>query len=187
MKGGWVFVCGASGAGKDSVMSWAESHLSGQKEIVFSRRWVTRPSTVGSDHDEISVDQFNDLANSGGLVWQWRAHGFDYGIDRHYARLVEAGQIVVVNGSREHAQSLECYESIRVVQIEVSPKALEARLINRGRETSEMIVERMARNQLFPELKVHHRVVNDGELAASGKAFADYLTLCSFKPSSKSE
>ena len=142
---------------------------------------------MGSDHDEISVDQFNDLANSGGLVWQWRAHGFDYGIDRRYARLVEAGHIVVVNGSREHAQTLAHHECIRVVQIEVSFKALEARLINRGRETRENIVERMARNQLFPELMVHHRVFNDGELESSGKAFADYLTLGCLNPSSNSE
>lgn len=187
MKGCWVFVCGASGAGKDSVMRWAETHLSGQEGIVFSRRWVTRPSTVGSDHDEISVEKFNDLASSGGLAWQWRAHGFDYGIDGHYASLVDAGHMVVVNGSREHAQTLETHERISVVQIEVSPKALEERLINRGRETNEEIEARLTRNQLFPELMVHHRVVNDGELAAAGKAFADYLTFSSFKPSSKFE
>ena len=187
MKGVWVFVCGASGAGKDSVMSWAESHLLGQKEIVFSRRWVTRPSTVGSDHDEISAEGFNDLVKSGRLAWQWRAHGFNYGIDGHYASLVDAGHMVVVNGSREHAQTLEPHECIRVVQIEVSPKALTQRLINRGRETSEEISARMTRNQLFSELIVHHRVVNDGEIAAAGKAFADYLTRRSFKPSSKFE
>jgi ribose 1,5-bisphosphokinase PhnN len=41
MSGHWVFVCGASGAGKDSVMAWAQEHLAGTSAIVFSRRMLS--------------------------------------------------------------------------------------------------------------------------------------------------
>lgn len=181
MKGCWVFVCGASGAGKDSVMRWAEIHLSGQSRIVFSRRWITRPASPGSDHDEMTVAQFKEAAESDNLAWQWQAHDFDYGIDASYAPQVAAGQVVVVNGSREHAQLLERNASVRVVHIEVSPDVLEARLTSRGREAPAKIAERLARNQLFPNAVVHHQIVNEGELATAGKALADYLMLCCAK------
>lgn len=184
MKGCWVFVCGASGAGKDSVMRWAEVYLADKQDIVFSRRMVTRPSTPGSDHHEVTVDEFENHSARGGLAWQWNAHGFNYGIDAKYAAQVAAGQIVVVNGSREHVNQLEHNEQIKVVQIEVSPVALKVRLINRARESIEKISERLARNEHFTALSVHHRIVNDGELAAAGKAFADYLEAGCSQPSS---
>jgi ribose 1,5-bisphosphokinase len=187
MKGCWVFVCGASGAGKDSVMRWAEVHLAEQQDIVFARRMVTRPSTSDSDHDEVSVDEFDSHSARGRLAWKWHAHGFNYGIDAKYACQVAAGQIVVVNGSREHVNQLDHNEQIKVVQIEVSPADLELRLINRARETIEKISERLARNDLFTALPEHHRILNDGELADAGKAFADYLAAGCCKPSSSAK
>ncbi len=146
---------------------------------------VTRPAMSGSDHDEIAVDEFHNQAAQGGFVWQWQAHGFHYGIDAKYARQVAAGHIVVVNGSREHTQQLELNDEIRIVQIDLSAADLQARLIQRGRESSQKIAERMARNQRFPDMTVHHRIVNDGELAVAGKSFADYLEATSLTPSSK--
>jgi ribose 1,5-bisphosphokinase len=175
MMGCWVFVCGASGAGKDSVMYWAETHLVDRPGIIFSRRRVTRPSMQGSDHDEISISDFMALAARGGFAWHWQANGFNYGIDARYEKLVETGYTVVVNGSREHAQKLAHYGKIRIVQIELSAAELELRLIKRGRESRQKIEERMARNQLFPALDEHLQIVNDGELATAGQAFADYL------------
>jgi len=187
MKGCWVFVCGASGAGKDSVMRWAEVYLADKKNIVFSRRMVTRPSTPGSDHDEVTVDEFERHSARGGLAWQWHAHGFNYGINATYADQVAAGHIVVVNGSREHANQLEHSEQIKVVQIELSPVDLKIRLIDRARESIEKISERLARNELFTALSVHHRIVNDGELADAGKSFSDYLEAGCVKPSSRAK
>ena len=187
MNGCWVFVCGASGAGKDSVMRWAEVFLAEQQNIVFSKRIVTRPSSSDSDHEQVTVDEFKRKSGNGGLAWQWQAHGFNYGIDARYAAQVAAGQIVVVNGSREHVNMLECSEQIRLVQIELNPAALEARLLHRGRESRLKIAERLDRNHLFSALGVHHRIVNDGELAAAGQAFADYLLSFSLTPSSRAK
>ncbi len=158
-------------------MRWAEEYLMDKQGIVFSRRKVTRPAFPGSDHDELTTREFELQSASGELSWQWQAHGFNYGIDVKYESQVAAGQIVVVNGSREHTKQLEHHEHIRIVEVVVSPEALQARLITRGRESGQKIAERLERNQLFTELNVHHRIVNDGELAESGKAFADYLEM----------
>lgn len=175
MSGLWVFVCGPSGAGKDSVMDWAAEHLAGRPDIVFARRMVTRPSQPGSDHDPVTPQQFARMLGSGALVWCWEAHGFHYGIGAHYAAEVAAGRVVVVNGSREHAGSLNAAEQVRVVQIMADARQLAARMTQRGRDAPQEVARRLARNALFPDLRADCTIVNQGELADAGRQLADYL------------
>lgn len=175
MSGLWVFVCGPSGAGKDSVMGWAAEHLAARPDIVFARRLVTRPAQLGSDHDPVTPQQFARLIGSGGLVWRWEAHGFHYGIAAHYAAEVAAGRVVVVNGSREHANGLQLAQQVRVVQIVADTEQLAARLLQRGRDAPQAVVTRLARNALFSDLRGDHTIVNQGELAQAGRQLADYL------------
>ncbi len=175
MSGLWVFVCGPSGAGKDSVMHWAATHLAGRQDIVFARRMVTRQSHAGSDHDEVTAEQFARLNEGGGLAWCWEAHGFCYGIDARYAEQVAAGRVVVVNGSRDHASALEVAAQVRVVQIEAHAEHLASRLAQRGRDAPHEVSQRLARNARFTDLRVDHTIFNQGELADAGRRLADYL------------
>lgn len=175
MSGLWVFVCGPSGAGKDSVMNWAATHLAGRQDIVFARRMVTRPTHAGSDHDEVSAEQFARLKGAGGLAWCWEAHGFCYGIDASYAAPVAAGQVVVVNGSREHAGALAAAEHLRVVQVVAHAEHLANRLASRGRDAPHEVSQRLARNARFSDLRADHIIFNQGALADAGRQLADYL------------
>ncbi len=175
MSGLWVLVCGPSGAGKDSVMNWAAAHLADRPRIVFARRLVTRPSHGGSDHSEVSTEQFARLNECGGLAWQWEAHGFQYGIESRYAGQVATGHVVVVNGSREHATGLEASPQLRVVHITADATALAQRLLLRGREGVDKIAQRMQRTAIFDSLSADHTIVNGGELAQAGQQLSDYL------------
>jgi len=175
MSGRWVFVCGPSGAGKDSVITWAAKHLANRQDIVFARRLVTRPSHVGSDHDEVTAAEFARLNESGGLVWRWEAHGFCYGIDARYAKHVAAGQVVVVNGSREHAVALAAANQTRVVQIVATAEQLASRLEQRARDTPREVRQRLARNACFVNLRVDCTIINKGVLADAGRQLTHYL------------
>jgi phosphonate metabolism protein PhnN/1,5-bisphosphokinase (PRPP-forming) len=175
MSGRWVFVCGPSGAGKDSVLIWAADHLVGRSDIVFARRMVTRAVQPGSDHDPVTTQQFAHLRSTGELAWYWQAHGFDYGIAAHYGIDVAVGRIVVVNGSREHALNLETSQTVRVVQIMVCAEQLAVRLAQRGRDDPQQIGQRLRRNSLFATMHAHHTIINQGELACAGRQLADYL------------
>jgi phosphonate metabolism protein PhnN/1,5-bisphosphokinase (PRPP-forming) len=175
MSGHWVFVCGPSGAGKDSVMNWAAQQLATRQDIVFARRMVTRPLLPGSDHDPVTPQQFARLIGSGGLVWCWEAHGYHYGIGAHYAAQVAAGKVVVINGSREHAGALDATKKVRVVQIVADASELAARLEQRGREAAHEVSQRLARNALFTNLRSDFTILNQGELADAGRQLADYL------------
>jgi ribose 1,5-bisphosphokinase len=176
MTGAWVFVCGPSGAGKDSVIASARQTLSSRQNIVFSRRMVTRVTQAGSDHDPLTESDFHALAQAGGLCWHWQAHGFFYGIAQHYAADVNAGRIVVINGSRSHVNQLPPSPGVRVVHITAAPDQLATRLRQRGRDGLSAVAERLARNARFEEMKADCVIVNDAELPAAGRRLADYLS-----------
>lgn len=175
MSGLWVFVCGPSGAGKDSVLGWAATRLAARQDIVFARRMVTRPSRLGSDHDAVTPEQFARVLGAGSLAWCWEAHGFHYGIEAGYAAQVAAGRVVVVNGSREHAGALEASKQVRVVQIVVDADQLAHRLEQRGRDAPHEVSQRLARNAFFSDLRTDHTIYNQGELADAGRQLVDYL------------
>jgi ribose 1,5-bisphosphokinase len=160
-------------------MHWSAQHLSERSDIVFARRMVTRPRHEGSDHDQVSLAQFGQLASAGQLAWQWQAHGFCYGIEAAYASQVMAGKIVVVNGSREHCMALQGRPKVRVMQITTDAQTLIERLAQRGREAPHEVNQRLARNAKFTEWRADFTVFNQGELADAGTAFCAYLTsLC---------
>lgn len=185
INGLWVFVCGPSGAGKDSVMGWAASYLSTRSNIVFARRMVTRPAQPGSDHDPVTPQVFELLQRSGGLAWHWQAHGHHYGIAARYAAEVADSCIVVVNGSREHVNTLPPAAPCRVVQIVADAGHLATRLVQRGRDEPGAIVGRLARNAQFPDLAADCTIANQGELSDAGRRLADYLLTCAAPPASR--
>lgn len=173
--GAWVFVCGPSGSGKDSVMAYAQQALAARPDIVFTRRFVTRPAHAGSDHDALTPAAFAVLLQAGGLRWHWQAHGFSYGIASQYGDAVRAGGLVVVNGSRAHAHSLPVSPDVRVVHVTADAEALARRLRQRGRDSAEAVAQRLERNADFDGTKADCVIVNNGELADAGRQLADYL------------
>lgn len=174
MSGCWVIVCGPSGAGKDSVMGWARDALAGRPWLHFARRLVTRAGSSAWD-DEVNAKRLELLRAGGALAWYWEAHGLRYGIDANYAVLVRAGQVVVVNGSREHARTVAGRGDVHCVLVTAPQAVLAARLRARGRENEEAIARRLARGAGEGKLAVDHIIRNEGELAAAGVALRDYL------------
>lgn len=173
--GAWVFVCGPSGSGKDSVMAYAQQTLVTHADIVFARRFVTRPVHAGSDHDALTPAAFAALLLAGGLSWHWQAHGFSYGIASQYGDSVRAGGLVVVNGSREHVHSLPASPDLHVVHVTAGVEARARRLLQRGRDSAEAVAQRLERKADFDGTSADCVIVNDGELADAGQQLADYL------------
>lgn len=176
MSGGrWVFVCGPSGAGKDSVIGWARAALAHRPSIVFARRLVTRSAGPAAQDDEIGAAAFERRAAAGGFAWQWQAHGLRYGIDAACARDVDAGRTVVVNGSREHVAALEHSPQLRVVLVTAPHDLLMQRLHARGRETAAAVAGRMERNASLQPLRLDLRIENTGSIEAAGRELAAFL------------
>jgi len=175
VSGCWVLVCGPSGAGKDSVLAWARRALEADPRICFARRLVTRPPGPGSDHDEVGAGDLDALRRAGGLAWEWEAHGLHYGVRAEYAQRVRDGELVVVNGSREHARDQAGRGDLRCVLVTAPSRVLRSRLHARGRDDARSISMRMARNAGLPAPFAHCVIVNDRALEHAGAQLRDYL------------
>lgn len=176
--GTMVVVVGPSGAGKDSVMSYAARHFAGEARLRFVRRAITRPADAGGEaHEAIDTDGFRAREAAGGFAVSWDAHGLSYGIPRETLDQLADGVTLIANGSRSALPAFaDAYPRLKVVLVTARPDVLAARLAARGRESAEAIAKRLDR--AVPEIVIGADTVvidNSGALEEAGGAFVSLL------------
>ena len=158
-----IAVVGSSGVGKDSLITGARERL---PHVHFMQRIITRAADAGGEHHRaVTPEAFAALRQAGEFLFDWQAHGLEYGISIDARRLVLQGHSVVFNGSR-HALAAQqgIWPDIKVIRVTASRKLREARLSKRGRETAEDIGNRLAITE--PAVPPGALVVeNEGSLA----------------------
>ena len=149
MAGQLIYVVGPSGSGKDSIIQ----ALAEQTEVTVMRRVITRePDSIGEDADSVDIETFDQMEADGKFSMSWRANGLSYGIPLSMDEHLQAGKVVVVNGSRKYCETLnERYPEALVVLVTVDPSLLRQRLQQRNRETALEIEHRLQRNALFEQ------------------------------------
>lgn len=177
--GTMVVVVGPSGAGKDSVMSYAARHFADEVRVKFVRRVITRPADAGGEaHQAIDADGFRRHEAEGDFAVSWDAHGLSYGIPRETLDELAEGVTLIANGSRSALPAFAAiYPRLKVVVVTARPEILAARLAARGRESAEAIAKRLDR--AVPEIVVASDTVvidNSGALDDAGEAFVSVLT-----------
>lgn len=177
--GTMVVVVGPSGAGKDSVMSYAFRHFADEARVKFVRRVITRPADAGGEaHQAIDADGFRRRQAEGGFAVSWDAHGLSYGIPRETLDDLARGVTLIANGSRSALPAFAAiYPRLKVVVVTARPEILAERLAARGRESAEAIAKRLDR--AVPDIVVASDTVvidNSGALSDAGEAFVSVLT-----------
>jgi ribose 1,5-bisphosphokinase len=169
-----VLVVGPSGAGKDTLISAAKRKFRDDPTIVFPRRVITRPESIGEDHVPMSRRDFALHELDGAFFLSWQAHGLRYGVPCETLKDLEAGRIVVVNVSRDIVtEACARWPHTHIVQVTVALDALKARLEARGRETAEDIKRRLARakrKKQLPNLAID-MIDNSGHLPTAVRKF----------------
>ena len=171
MKNGrLVLVVGPSGAGKDTVLTYARAHLANYPQCVFVRRVITRPPGPGEEYDSISEAAFNqqDFALS------WSAHGLHYGIPLAIEADLATGKTVIANVSRAVIPDARAKYNAIVVEITAPVDILAKRLAARGRESEADIAARLARRDAPVEADI--TIINDGLPEAAGALFLARLS-----------
>lgn len=177
-SGVFVPVVGPSGAGKDSLMSYASAQLEGKRSIRFARRVITRPADLSTEaHDTLDQAAFDKACAEGAFALWWRSHGLGYGIPATVDETIRTGGVVVANISRASVgEAVARYARVMPVIVTVSPAILATRLAMRGRETADEIASRMARNAEYASFGARcHIIENDGTLEEGGNRLIELL------------
>lgn len=172
--GALVLVVGPSGVGKDTLIGGAQKALENDKRFTFVRRLVTRPSgAVGEEHDSVEPDIFAQMEEAGRFALSWDAHDLRYALPLSVDTDLALGRIVVANVSRHVvAEAIGKYPSCAVVQISAEISRRAERLVLRGRESSDQITARLARESAPVPAGVSPIIIdNSGSIAIGVTAF----------------
>lgn len=175
-----IYVMGASGVGKDSLLNYAQEHGSANDGYVFAHRYITRPADSGGEnHIALTEEEFQQRARHHCFAMRWQSHGNEYGVGTEIDQWLQQGLNVVVNGSRAYFNTaVEQYPSIVPVLITADKHRLLTRLTKRGRESQEAIEKRLQKTEAIERTVKHPSLVvieNNGELAAAGDGLIQLL------------
>jgi len=166
-----IYLIGASGAGKDSLINQARSALA-DRNVHIVRRIITRSAEASNEQAYgVSMAQFEAMADQGEFSMHWAANGLRYGIPSSIEHAMAQGQWILVNGSRAYLPwAFALYPDLLAVLVVVDTEVLRARLTARAREPLSDIETRLARNEQFGAMDVDgqgprlHRVDNSATL-----------------------
>jgi ribose 1,5-bisphosphokinase len=173
--GAFVAVVGASGVGKDALLTFAREHATAGAH--FPRRAITRLPAAGEDFDSVSEAEFAEAESRGDYAASWRAHGLAYGIPAWVDNPIRAGEVVVANVSRGAISALEGrYSRVVVARITVSNEVRAARLRARSRESGDEIARRLDRQDPAPDRIADYEIANDGTVRDGGARLLSIIT-----------
>ncbi|AHG20897.1 ribose-phosphate pyrophosphokinase [Chania multitudinisentens RB-25] len=174
-----IYLMGPSGSGKDSLL--ARLRADNRIRPLVAHRYITRPANAGGEnHIALSEAEFLRRRASKLFALDWQAHGHYYALGIEIDLWLLQGIDVVVNGSRGHLpQALNRYGTqLLPVCLLVSPEILRQRLMQRGRESTAQIEQRLTRAADYQQALPAgcHLLDNNGDLEQTFDALlADYL------------
>ena len=177
-KGFLFLITGNSSSGKDSIISGVIRKYSLKKpKLIQARRYVTRPTSETENNFSINVDEFDKLEKKGRFALSWRIYGLCYGVPIEIERFLEKGQSVIINVSRMIInEARDKYKNVKVVFIKVPLEITIFRLRDRGRETEELIQQRIFRAKTHQTLEDADLIVdNSGDLEDAINQLLSYI------------
>lgn len=160
-----IYIVGASGVGKDTLLQYARRHINGSLPLVFAHRYITRPAGgEGENHIGLSTEEFLLRRGKGLFSLDWEGHGLHYGVGSEIDIWMEKGLAVVVNGSRGYlGTARNRYPGMIPLIIEADPDTIRRRLEARGREQGADIDSRFERQPAMPvQIEGLIRISNNG-------------------------
>ncbi|MGY6273412.1 phosphonate metabolism protein/1,5-bisphosphokinase (PRPP-forming) PhnN [Achromobacter denitrificans] len=172
-----IYLMGASGSGKDTLLRLLRTHLRGDEPVLVAHRYITRDSGDSEDALRLTDDEFVRRAALGCFALRWSSHGLHYGIGIEIDAWLSCGAAVIINGSRAHLEQAHArYPALTAVEVTVDPGLLARRLAGRGREDADQIAQRLSRaTRVFPVPAQCRllRVSNDAEPETAAAALLD--------------
>jgi ribose 1,5-bisphosphokinase len=176
MSGTLVYVCGPSGAGKDSLIQ-AAGQLLGSR-IRIAKRYITRPADAGwEEHVSITAEEFLYRRERGEFCFYWERHGLCYGLGREVEGWLAEDRLVLVNGSRVCLPDAEKhFPQLQPVLITADPAITAQRLKLRNRERGEELNDHLKEAQVPLAISSEILIIdNSGPLEIAAELFCCHL------------
>lgn len=162
-----IWLMGASGAGKDSLLNALREQPI--DNMLVAHRYITRAADAGGEnHLALSEAEFLRRRARGLFALDWQAHRYRYALGIEVDLWLAQGWDVIVNGSRLHLPQAAARYGAQLLPVclQVSAAVLAQRLRERGRESDSEIEQRLLRAR---EAAPTHglQLSNDGPLAAT--------------------
>ena len=176
-----IYVVGPSGAGKDTLLSWLKSRVRTSSLLHWARRTIDRPPSTDSNaeqHESIDSIGFENLLKEGAFAMHWEANSHRYGIRFQEIAPLYQFKWVIVNGSRGYlSKAASEYPGMTILHITADQELLRKRLIDRGRESNQLIEERMRREVpiITPPQSSLIEIINNGSLESVGSLLLQRL------------
>lgn len=160
------YIMGASGVGKDSIITRCIELAQTRNIAVQSvQRVITRPLIKDDEiHKPCTVEAFKKQIDQNRFLFYWFANGYYYGIPQEAITKAPPHTALLINGSRAYLETaLKRYANLFVLEICADPKVVEARLRMRNREPEKEIKARIQRTQALSnqiQNKIHKRIQN---------------------------
>jgi ribose 1,5-bisphosphokinase len=176
-----IYVVGPSGAGKDTLLSWLKSRVRTSSLLHWARRTIDRPPSTDSNaeqHESIDSIGFVNLRKEGAFAMHWEANSHRYGIRFQEIAPLYQFKWVIVNGSRGYlSKAASEYPGMTILHITADQELLRKRLIDRGRESNQLIEERIRREVpiITPPQSSLIEIINNGSLESVGSLLLQRL------------
>jgi len=177
-EGALVLVVGPSGVGKDTLIDLAREALAQNPKFTFPRRIITRDPDAGHEIIEpVTEAEFTRRLATGEFCLHWAAHGLHYGLPAGIKAEINAGHIVVVNGSRTIlTDAMSRFARVQIVLVSAPRELLAERLAQRGRESADDRARRLTRSDALFELALpHFELHNTGTPQQAASRFISFL------------
>ena len=169
-----IYVVGPSGAGKDTLLLWLKSRVRSSSLLHWARRTIDRvPSTeiTAEQHESVDSLRFEKLLEEGAFAMHWQANSQRYGIRFQEIAPLYQFKWVIVNGSRGYLPRVAAdYPGVTILHITADQELLRKRLIERGRESNQLIEERLRREVpiITPPQSNLIEIINNGSIDSVG-------------------
>ena len=146
--------------------------------LKIPRRVVTRDTTYDVEkYESVDVDTFLAMRERGEFILDWESFENYYGIRREVLDWLEEGHPVMINISRGVVEIAKgVFPHVKVIFVHVPLEVTANRIIDRGRETFEEVLDRLVRAQDSQEYHGADLVVeNQGDLDRISKRVIGFM------------
>lgn len=162
-----MIISGPSGVGKDTVIdAWAEVDQTVERVVAYTTRSPRDGEVNGVAYHFVSREKFEELAREGYFLEHKEVHGNFYATPLvDLERMVEEGKTAILKIDVQGALTVMELrpDIITVFILPPSWAELERRLIDRGSEDKDKLIQRLKNAQYEIDHATHyqHQIVND--------------------------